>query len=269
MTDTHLIAFGAPYNMFQNAHDRFTKNANQISFFKSVNIFSEKNIFEYCKDIQKHKNFLGGKGYGYWIWKYYLISELMNNTPKNDIILYLDIGCSFNWSSVSRMKEYCDMAAEKGSLCFYPLNNEFIEYGTPYLEKYKVDTPHPYYSFYNPEFLWTKADTYYRIFSDDKHYDTPQTAATLFFLKNSEKNQEIVEEIKKIMSEKNYHYISDAPSQIPNPQYFRDHRHDQSVFSLISKKYNLYTIPDETYHYPNWEIWGKDYPIWAIRNKFG
>ena len=42
-------------------------------------IFSEKNIFEYCTDIQKHKDFLGGKGYGYWIWKYYLVSELMKN----------------------------------------------------------------------------------------------------------------------------------------------------------------------------------------------
>ena len=39
----------------------------------------------------------------------------------------------------------------------------------------------------------------------------------------------------------NYHMIDDTPSIIPNVGSFKEHRHDQSIFSLLTKKYNIFS----------------------------
>jgi hypothetical protein len=39
----------------------------------------------------------------------------------------------------------------------------------------------------------------------------------------------------------NYHMIDDSPSISNNLNYFMRHRHDQSIFSLLTKKYNIYS----------------------------
>jgi len=38
-----------------------------------------------------------------------------------------------------------------------------------------------------------------------------------------------------------YHNIDDSPSIIKNLDSFIEHRHDQSIFSLLTKKYDLYS----------------------------
>ena len=38
--------------------------------------------------------------------------------------------------------------------------------------------------------------------------------------------------------------IDDSPSKAPNYPGFREHRHDQSIFSLLSKKYDIEAFRD-------------------------
>jgi len=40
-----------------------------------------------------------------------------------------------------------------------------------------------------------------------------------------------------------YHLIDDSPSVVPNLPEFIEHRHDQAVFSLLTKKCNYLVIP--------------------------
>ena len=40
----------------------------------------------------------------------------------------------------------------------------------------------------------------------------------------------------------NYNLLDDSESISPNCEYFKEHRHDQSIFSLLTKKYNIYSI---------------------------
>jgi len=58
----------------------------------------------------------------------------------------------------------------------------------------------------------------------------------------------------------NYHLLNDEPSISKNYEEFIEHRHDQSIFSIIRKKFNTYYIEDETY-----PIGIKEFPIWATR----
>lgn len=55
-------------------------------------------------------------------------------------------------------------------------------------------------------------------------------------------------------------------SNIPNDASFMENRHDQSIFSIIRKKFGTeITDTDETYFEPDWNITGFHFPIWARR----
>lgn len=239
----HLVSFGAPFYSFSRAHSRVLQNAENFGAFSSINLFSERDIFNFCPEIIPYKKFLSStRGYGYWMWKSFLVSRMMELSSDDDLICYADIGCTFNDAGIARFGEYCALTSEYGSLCF----------DLGHLER-----------------AYTKMDTYKKIFPETlDHLNTGQRCATTFFLKNTQDNRNIFEEIKKISVENNHFYITDVPSQEQNHEEFKEHRHDQSVFSLMSKKYKFYCIPDETYWAPNWNVKGKDYPVWATRNKF-
>jgi hypothetical protein len=239
----HLVSFGAPFHSFSRAHSRVLQNAENFGVFSSINLFSERDIFNFCPEIIPYKKFLSStRGYGYWMWKSFLVSRMMELSSDDDLICYADIGCTFNDAGIARFGEYCALTSEYGSLCF----------DLGHLER-----------------AYTKMDTYKRIFPETlDHLNTGQRCATTFLLKNTQDNRNIFEEIKKISVENNHFYITDVPSQEQNHEEFKEHRHDQSVFSLMSKKYKFYCIPDETYWAPNWNVKGKDYPVWATRNKF-
>jgi len=237
----HLISFASSEERYFSTINRFYREAVNMEVFKTINFFSGKNCFEYCKELLDHKKFMEStRAYGFWIWKFFLISELMKSIPENEVICYADLGCTFNVGGKKRMGEYYSSVMENGSLCF---------------------------DIFHLEKEYTKSDTYFRIFPDDeRHFNTGQRCTTTYFLRNDQKNKDIVEELKAISIENNYHFIDDSESLIPNSDCFKgEHRFDQSIFSLLSKKYNFYCIPDETYWYPNWNQNGKNYPIWATR----
>ena len=60
------------------------------------------------------------------------------------------------------------------------------------------------------------------------------------------------------------HLLDNSPSNIPNNKHFIDNRYDQSIWSVIRKKYGTEILEDETYSPPKWNL---NHPIWATRKK--
>lgn len=238
----HLITFAAHHdNRYESRRNSYKKVAEGLGVFNTINVFSNFNCYDYCPELLNHKHYMDvphRRGYGYWVWKFFLVREFLNNIPEGDLILYTDIGCTFNYKGKPRFMEYCDIVQEKNSLTFE-------------LE--------------HLEFTYTKMDTYKRIFpDDDSHGNTGQRCSGIFFLKNNKENKDIFDELKQFHVENNYINVTDEPSMIPNHPSFVEHRHDQSIFSLMTKKHNMFAIQDETY-WINWETDGINYPIWARR----
>jgi hypothetical protein len=63
-------------------------------------------------------------------------------------------------------------------------------------------------------------------------------AGAIMFYINDEIRQ-FVKEWYDISSK--YHLIDDSPSKLQNVNNFIEHRHDQSIFSLLTKKYNIFS----------------------------
>jgi hypothetical protein len=78
---------------------------------------------------------------------------------------------------------------------------------------------------------------------DEKYYNAPQVDASYQVYKKTDKVMEFLEEYKKFCSNENI--ISDLPNITKgNLQGFIDHRHDQSVLSLLAAKHNIPLLPE-------------------------
>ena len=175
------------------------------------------NVYEYTlRDIdsafrKKNIKILEQKrGCGYWLWKPYFIDKALENTHENDWVVYADSGMYYR----KNIKEYITQLEEQGI--------SFISRTTKFKEK-----------------QYTKRDVFVELNCDEERYtDSLQRAASVILVKNIEENRKIIKEWLEIAQ--NYHLITDEANrdEVPNYVEFIDHRHDQSIFSIICKKYN-------------------------------
>ena len=84
---------------------------------------------------------------------------------------------------------------------------------------------------------WTKRDAFLRMDCDtEKYTDSTQTLATFFLVKKTKKAIDFISAYKKYCFDSRI--LSDDPNVLGEENYqgFIEHRHDQSVLSLLSKK---------------------------------
>lgn len=188
-------------------------------------------VFEYCeKDLspefqEKNKNILScGRGGGYWIWKPYIVKEVMKQINEGDYLFYCDSG-AFVIRDLHILTEY--MEKKKIDMMSFDLDHKEKEY--------------------------TKRDVFLELGCDEEYYtDSRQRCATYFFLKKTPHTESFVEQW--LFYVQNYDLISDEDNTLhhmPNYDGFRENRHDQSVFSVLSKKNGIQSFQDiSQYRYP-------------------
>jgi hypothetical protein len=176
------------------------------------------------------------RGGGYWIWKPIIIKnqlELMNN---DDILVYVDAGCHINKYGLNRF-------------------NEYLSYLTN-------DKPMIRFQMEAPEYKYTTTSIlkYFNVENDENITKTGQFIGGIQIIKKSNISMKIVNEWYSVAIE-NPLLFSDFYNNIDRHPEFQDNRHDQSIFSIITKKNidNIYTLIDETNPY------NINYPICAAR----
>jgi hypothetical protein len=130
-----------------------------------------------------------------------------------DILLYVDSGCELNYKGRNKLLDYIELVKSK-----------------------KIIGTDGGSSDYN----YTKMDLIKYLQMEDnidllkKNY--MQAGCVLISKCNQIIN--LYNEFYEIGSN-NYHFINDNPSTEKNFIRFKEHRHDQSIFNLLIKKYNL------------------------------
>jgi hypothetical protein len=244
----HFITFGGNTQRYHNAVMRICKQAPLLRIFDTIKGYTEKYLQQDTDFWKKHHHFIENnpRGYGYWIWKSYIVKKRLEEIDDNDVIVYVDAGCELNVNGSSRMYEYIQKTNET--------DTGIVGFQMPGLN----------------EKTWTKMDVLTRL-NATEFADTPQIFSTAIIIRKCAKSVEIMNEWYKTCSE--YSMITDAPSTVPNHPSFRDHRHDQSVLSILLKKHKCQLFNDETYFYDEinkvhkWFTHGIRYPIWTLRNR--
>ena len=133
--------------------------------------------------------------------------KTLNVMNTGDVLLYLDGGCEVFKGDMNSLIDKC-------------VKHHILYTLTGTLEK-----------------EYTKTDLFIEMgLNDDIIKDGPQYQASAIFLKKNDKIMRFVKEWYTLCC--NYHLIDDSESIDKNDSIFIEHRHDQSVFSLLIKKYN-------------------------------
>ena len=112
---------------------------------------------------------------------------------------------------------------------------------------------------------WTKNEVFRTLKTSIVHQESEQICATVIIMKRDFAFR-FCEKWRDAMKASNYYLITDSISD--ESKDFIDHRHDQSVFSVLIKREPRILIKpyNETNFEPNWNL-GKNYPFWMRRNR--
>jgi hypothetical protein len=153
------------------------------------------------------------RGFGYWIWKPFIILDEIVKLNKNDILIYVD---STDLPSKSFFEFLLHHFNENDAL--------FVNRGYIHGE-------------------WTKRDCFHFMNSDnDDFYYEVQIEAGIIGMKNTKSNVELLNEWFFYM--KNPNILTDTPNicGLPNLKNFKDHRHDQSILTNLIIKRGIKSI---------------------------
>lgn len=239
--------------------ERYRKEAEALGVFDSIYTYDENDLDVIFR--RKFGRFLYpySRGYGYWSWKPIVIKKTLDSMQEGDILLYTDLGCYFNPKGKKRLDEYFEIVDRSPSGI---LGIRAQEKDTSLRTELKL-----------PEYEWTKGDIfdYFGVRNNRSFTDTNQFEATIVFIKKCPASVAFVNEWVNVIYN-HFDLITDKPSKSPNLDGFKDNRHDQSIFSMLAKKYQISEFsrnelcPTE-FDNLDWNIMS-DYPIWARRDVY-
>ncbi len=235
---------------------RFKEQAESMKVFDEIIFYTQKDLGRDIRSLYGRYYYPYSRGYGFWSWKPYLLMKTLDKMEDGDILLYTDLGCFFNPKGRGRLLTYFDMVntSPLGMLAF-----------RSYTESYNGMPETLYY-----DYQWTKGDVfdYFGVRDNRNFTHTTQVEATVIFIRKCKESVDFVREwYKAICTDTTL--ISDQPSRSENIDGFVENRHDQSLYSILVKKYDIPTLSTNEI-FPknqNWALLEK-YPIWAMRDKY-
>ena len=219
------IAINYSDENFRKAQQLNSKTAYKNGKVDKVIEYSPSSIDKDFKE-QYNKILQCKRGGGYWLWKTYIIKRTLDEMEWGDYLFYCDSG-AFYCNKIDKLIE-----------CLEQNNTDILAFEIPLIEK-----------------QWTKRDCFILMECDSEEYfNTNQRIATYILFKKTERVINFVNEYLNYCSDERILTDLENSQGIENYEGFIDHRHDQSVFSLLTKKYNIpgYKEPSQ-YGYRPWE----------------
>lgn len=243
---------------------RIKEQAKEMEIYDKIITSTEDDLDTSFRENFKEKLKYSVRGFGYWCWKPQIILQTLNKMEDGDILQYTDAGCHLNKSGINRLKYYFDICSKSqtGILAFqanpptYPLNYD----GRKLLDL--------------SEHKWSKADTFihFEVESNRDITHTPSIGSGILFIKKNKKTISIIEKWLEIYYT-HFEIVDDTPSKASNHSDFIEHRHDQTVLSIICKLEKVDTLSAYEYWYPkinsiqpDWDALA-NFPIHAKRDR--
>lgn len=205
----HLISFAT--DNYKNSQDNLNISGIKYGFDTSFG-YQPKHIDHYFIN-NNNDVFQNGdiRGYGYWIWKPFILLDYMNKIEYGDIVMYSDVGLSF----ISDVTPLFNLLVDNKDMLFFKVHNCTTN-------------------------MFIKRDCFFYMGCDDKmYYDTELTNGAFQIFKKTKKTLSFLENYSFLC--KDYRLISDSTNEcgLNNFKEFIDHRHDQSILSLLRIKNSI------------------------------
>ena len=191
---------------------------NRYKLFDIVNLLNENDLDDNIKSIIDNiiKQY-GERGYGYWVWKPYIILQELNKLNEGDILVYLDCHCKLD-----KIKDNFDLIVNqlnKDKLIIAINGANDLSYTTTKLKEA------------------VENELNYKFSEEELH--SFQYEAGILFIKKCKFTINFFKQYFNIMLN-HIDVITDIyNNEINNHKDFIENRHDQSVCSLLSKYYKI------------------------------
>jgi hypothetical protein len=218
----HFITFAT--KSYINYAQNLCKSAIGIGKFDTATIFTHNDINN--DFLEKNKSIMALKrGAGYWLWKSYIINKKLDTVDNGDIVCYCDSKYLIKTDVRNIEKEY--------------LSDKNIG----------ITKNKPGESFYIEKF-YSKEDAFNLMGIKNEYKlqfkESPQAWAGFIIIRKADFSSFFIK--KWLNFSQNPLIITDSKSVTgPEDPSFIDNRHDQTVLSLLAKKWGLpfYTLKDE------------------------
>jgi len=205
---------------YTKENETLIESVKTYSQFKPI-IFDKKQIDTDFKN--KYQHILSQhRGGGYWLWKPYIIYYTLKDLKDNEILIYSDS----NYYFTEEFKDlYKDHLKKTDIVVWHNKPNEGINHMMTYCK------PEVVYEYKMEDLVYNKGCI--------------ECWAGFIVIKKTDCSLKLIKEWLEMCCTKDHITDNIDIDTDYNSQYFRDHRHDQSLLSILLYKYNI-----ETYFFP-------------------
>lgn len=199
-----LINYATPD--FTAAQERNSTSAIKVGGFDDVRCFGP-DALDYRFRMKNRELLAYKRGGGYWLWKPYIIEKALKEAKHGDIIFYCDSGSYF----ISSARPLIDLVNERQPIACFTTGL--------------------------PEKEWSKRDALILLGGDKPEIiATNQRLSGFIVMYRNDYSIEFAHEFQKYILDKRI--VSDDENVLGKPNYegFRENRHDQTIFSVLTKK---------------------------------
>ena len=232
---------------------RIRREARRMGCFDEIHALTERDLEATFRGRFADKLRPEVRGFGYWVWKPEVILRQLERLREGEGLLYVDAGCHLNPKGLGRLEDYFAMAARAPTGIVATRLDDYVDRN------------------------WTKGDLIDRLGVRDRAdlLDSPTIQSGTLFIRKCPEAERFLRRWAGLWDE-DFALMDDTPSRSPNAPAFREHRHDQSAFSLLAKlDGGIRTFPaSECFPKaklpsgsPDWSAMDPRMPIWHCRDK--
>jgi hypothetical protein len=210
----HFLTFGGG-SAWPHAARRLASQAQATGLFETVSVETGNEIFERWPEFAEHRPFVEAnpRGWGYWLWKPFLLRSYLRRIQDGELLFYLDAGFEILVENKDRLQRLLQQSALNGALLFgcpqYPILNAIFWAKQDLLDRFAQN-----YGLKNLEQI-------------------PLVAAGSLALVKNKQNLALLDDWYSIGASEGGHLIDDSPSVATQKQLFIEHRHDQAIFDFL------------------------------------
>jgi hypothetical protein len=220
MPKIYLCSFAT--DDFKNAQEVLNTSAllvGQVDHVVDWNPEKIKPFIDLNKNLFYDKSGNKTRGFGFWSWQPLITLKTMEMADDGDIIIYMDSAINI----IHSLEPLIKLCIEKETLLFYLGEHTQKDYRNK---------------------VWCKKDTY-NVMKFDSEKDFIQlTASVQMYVKNSKNNSLLQELFNYCLLSKAIADSSHCGQDLKEEEYFKDHRHNQSILSILAEKHSICRIRD-------------------------